>query len=338
MRTAEPDHDIEQLLLDLREGRVFPTVQKIDLRNAVLKDRDLSGMNLAGADLSGADLHGANLSGAILFKANLQRANLMRANLNGAELSAADLTDADLEGAQAREVGLGMAILHRAHLFRADLYHATLTRADLTGADLRCADLQRTRLREARLGCDFTGADLREADLTSAEVSGASFVDVDFRHAILHAVTGYEKANWVGSDMRDVNFSGAYQLRRFAMDQNYIKEFRSRSRYTGMLYYLWWLTSDCGRSITRWCFVIAFVACFYAFLYSFVELDYGKHEPGWFSSLYYSVVTMTTLGFGDIVPISIAAEVLSMLEVLTGYIMLGGLLSIFSNKIARRAE
>jgi voltage-gated potassium channel Kch len=54
--------------------------------------------------------------------------------------------------------------------------------------------------------------------------------------------------------------------------------------------------------------------------------------------IYFSVVTLTTLGYGDIVPSSTAAQVLCMVEVFMGYVMLGGLLSIFSNKMARRAE
>jgi hypothetical protein len=33
-----------------------------------------------------------------------------------------------------------------------------------------------------------------------------------------------------------------------------------------------------------------------------------------------------------------AAQILAMIEVVIGYVMLGGLLSIFSNKMARRAD
>jgi hypothetical protein len=47
---------------------------------------------------------------------------------------------------------------------------------------------------------------------------------------------------------------------------------------------------------------------------------------------------MTTLGYGDVIPVSTGAQMIAMLQVLLGYIMLGGLLSIFSNKLARRAE
>ena len=56
------------------------------------------------------------------------------------------------------------------------------------------------------------------------------------------------------------------------------------------------------------------------------------------SPLYYSIVTLTSLGYGDIVPASGPAQMIAILEAMTGYVMLGGLLSIFSTKIARRGE
>ncbi len=53
--------------------------------------------------------------------------------------------------------------------------------------------------------------------------------------------------------------------------------------------------------------------------------------------LYYSVVTFTTLGFGDVIPKTSFAAMMVMFEVILGYIMLGGLISIFANKLARRS-
>jgi hypothetical protein len=53
--------------------------------------------------------------------------------------------------------------------------------------------------------------------------------------------------------------------------------------------------------------------------------------------IYYSVVTFTTLGFGDVKPQTELAAVIVMLEVIIGYVMLGGLISILANKLARRA-
>ena len=68
-----------------------------------------------------------------------------------------------------------------------------------------------------------------------------------------------------------------------------------------------------------------------------MNVDYGDHET-WLSPIYFSVVTVTTLGYGDALPASAMAQLLVMIQVTGGYLMLGGLISILSNKLARRAE
>ena len=47
---------------------------------------------------------------------------------------------------------------------------------------------------------------------------------------------------------------------------------------------------------------------------------------------------MTTLGYGDALPASMAAQIMAMVQVVIGYVMLGGVLSIFATQMGRRAE
>jgi hypothetical protein len=68
-----------------------------------------------------------------------------------------------------------------------------------------------------------------------------------------------------------------------------------------------------------------------------VAIDYGEYRT-WFSPIYFSFVTLTTLGYGDAVPMSLTAQIVVSLQAVTGYMGLGGLLSILGNKMARRAE
>lgn len=87
----------------------------------------------------------------------------------------------------------------------------------------------------------------------------------------------------------------------------------------------------------RW-FVWLFCATLiFAAIYTRVEIDYGKHATS-FSPIYFSFVTLTTLGYGDAVPASLTAQIFVTLQAITGYMGLGGLLSIIGNKMARRAE
>lgn len=299
---------------------------------------DLRGANLIGADLRGANLVGRDLSNARLFQADLSGANLREANLEGAELSAANLEGAILDGAHCTRAGFGRANLVGANLFRTNLEEATLTQANLQGANLHCVNLKHARLREADLsGADLSEADLRYTDMSLATIRATNFTNSDLRHARLRMMRHFKKAHWLGADIRDINFAGAYLLRREIIDQNFIAEFRSYNWVSKILYYPWMLTCDCGRSMFRWCCCIGILLCLFAYFYTLVGIDFGDYATA-LSPLYFSVVTMTTLGFGDVVPKTLAGQIVAMLEVSTGYMMLGGLLSIFSNKLARRGD
>ena len=310
----------------------------LDLRGARLVDRDLAGLDLSGADLRGADLSRADLRGARLFRANLRGAVLFRARLDDADLTGADLRGANLEGASAQRAGFGRARLVGAGAIEADLQGATLTLGELAGADFRGADLRGARVRDADLRrADFTRADMRRTECNGSRVLETCFDGTDLRAAHLKQLEGYKRASWIGADVREVDFAGAYMTRRFIMDQNYLAEFRRQGRLHRAVYALWWATSDCGRSMLRWSLCTLALALVFALAFTTVAIDYGGHHT-WYSPFYFSVVTLTTLGFGDVLPASVPAQIVVTAEVTIGYMMLGGLISILSNKLARRAE
>ena len=303
-----------------------------------MSGRDLSGADLSGRDLSGADLSRANLSGARLIGTVLTGSQLVDADLSNAQLLGATMTKADLHGVHAPNAVFGRADLTGAVLFNANLEGASLSHTDLTGSDLRVAKLKGARLREAVLtGADLSRADMTETDMTECEVGRAVFCDADLSRSRVKGLTGYATADWIGVDILNVDFAGAYLARRAVMDQNYLHEFRSKSRLNAVVYHLWWVTSDCGRSYLRWALWTVLMAAVFSLAFRFVAIDYGDYETG-LSPVYYSVVTLTTLGYGDVLPASAAAQILAMAEVVMGYVMLGGLLSIFATKMGRRAE
>jgi uncharacterized protein YjbI with pentapeptide repeats len=343
-RWAEPHPDggsrnqaLERQIAALRRGELS-RAELLDLRGANLVDADLSGLDLSGCDLSGADLSRANLEGTRLFGARLVGAILMHARLERAELSTADLSAAQMGGVSARKAGFGKACLEGASLIEADLREASLTGANLRHCDLRMARLGKARMHAADCtGADISRADLREADLSQCQVERARLEYCLLAGALLGRVRGFAKARWIGVDIHEIDFTGAHLCRRFILDQNYLEEFKQQGRWSLWVYRLWVASSDCGRSFLRWgLWTIALAGLFGGF-YTQVEIDYGEHETP-LSPIYFSVVTLTTLGYGDVLPASIAAQVVAMIEVCIGYVMLGGLLSIFSNRMARRAE
>lgn len=323
------------LLEDLRRGEKAPA----DLRGVSLMSEDLEGLDFSGCDLSGANLSGADLSGAKFFRSTLRETNLARARLEGCEFLGADLRSADLNECRAGNASFGGADLSHTNCFQAVLQGVTLSRAKMSHADIRVAQLKGAKIHKADLSeADFTRADLREADFSESDVSGATFVYSDLRGARLKRIKNFERAEWIGADIRDMDLYGAYQLRRYIMDENYLHEFRSQSRFKAVLYWIWWLTSNCGRSFSRWALWTAGIVVVFAALYSLVDINFGEHRSSPLTCLYYSVVTITTLGYGDIIPRSGTAKLIVIGEVAIGYLTLGGLISILANKMARRAE
>ncbi|MYB96504.1 potassium channel family protein [Candidatus Poribacteria bacterium] len=142
-------------------------------------------------------------------------------------------------------------------------------------------------------------------------------------------------------------------FKRYVADQQFIRAFNQANP---VLARLWRWSSDYGRSLALWAsWSILFVFLF-AIAYRFpfpawmslwlVDLTPHFHQiTGTYSGkpltfwdcFYFSVVTFTTLGFGDVVADNTAARFLVTLEVIFGYVMLGGLISIFANKLASRS-
>lgn len=323
------------LIEEIRSGGLH---RRADLRGVRLTGADLSGADLSGCDLSGAELSRADLSGADLRGANLSGAALDYAILDRAELSQSILIGASLEHASAKLAGFGRADLRRCQLFGAKLSGASFVEARLRRADLRTVEAQEARFCGADLShCDFARADLAGADLSRANVDHASFLESDLRRTRLRSLQHFGRASMLRADIRDVDFTGAYLLRRHIVDENFLDEFKNRSSTHRVIYGIWWVTSDCGRSLLRWSAWTAAIALAFGLAFAAVPLDYGAHQT-WLSPFYFSLVTLTTLGYGDIIPADATAQTLAMAEVSLGYMMLGGLISIFSNKLARRGD
>lgn len=349
MRSAQATATLEPDAAVPAPGALDATIERIRAGNRLGRDETLNGAKLIGCDLSGANLAGADLRGADLSRANLTKANLIGAKLEGAtlfhatldkaELLKADLRGADLTQASAVGAGFGGADLEGANLFNCTLTGASFTQSLLRGADVRTADLTGARLRECCLhGADLSQSVLRETDLSKSDVTAASFQNADLRESRLSGLRGASHANWIGADVSNVDFCGAYLVRRHILDQNYLEEFRTQSSMTEAIYWVWWATSDCGRSFVRWGLWTVMLAVAFALIYPYLEIDLGGRPDNWMTTIYFSVVTLTTLGYGDIVPTSALARLVVLAEVIIGYVMLGGLLGIFANKMARRAE
>jgi len=226
-----------------------------------------------------------------------------------------DLSRFRFEGARLTDLNL-----YNVDLSRASLKKATLRRVDLSNSDLSKAHLEDT--------------DLRAAQLNNAKLAHIRYTeDTYLQRGTVLMENNLDEASFVDP-----------LLKRCAQDQYYlyVLKYRNRNNYVFKAWFkLWWLTCDYGRSFWIWTAWSVFLAVLFgagyywglgASAFEISQLDWNLS-----TTMYYSVVTFTTLGFGDIIPKTRLASWMVMSEVIVGYIMLGGLISIFANKLARRS-
>jgi hypothetical protein len=142
-------------------------------------------------------------------------------------------------------------------------------------------------------------------------------------------------------DSRNIDETSNPHFKRYVADQQYLRSLQGNYH---IVHWLWRWSSNCGRSIGLWALwlMLAIIIFWLIYLFGFNNCFVFTNEQlgktlQWSDYLYYTVVTFTTLGFGDIVPSQPLAKFVVALEVLIGYVMLGILIGIGLNKIARRS-
>lgn len=153
-------------------------------------------------------------------------------------------------------------------------------------------------------------------------------------------------------DSEDINEVLDPFFKRYVADQQFVRAFKEKHPFWAQI---WRWSSDYGRSLALWALWSLLIALSFSLTYMSVPVWFPEwlqevmpqfhqvtgekaDEPLTFwKSFYFSIVTFTTLGFGDVVADNTSARILVTLEVIFGYIMLGGLISIFANKLASRS-
>ncbi|MBN2410703.1 pentapeptide repeat-containing protein [candidate division KSB1 bacterium] len=244
-----------------------------------------------------------------------------------------DLSEAELNNAE-----LNHAHLSSTNLSKAKLYHANLNSADLTTANLQGADLIEADLRNANLSY----ADLNQATLVYADLGGATLISTNFNDTDLSAIH-YNRSKMAGN-YRGVRIAYSYGnaiFKRDAQDQDFIDSMKLQYQFSWWrsLIFKFWGLIDYGRSLSRVALFALFIATVFGFIYMLSPdmLAIRHQEDWWFSPFYYSIVTYTTLGFGDITPATKPGMILVTIEVIFGYLTLGLLVSILANLVARRS-
>ncbi|AMO55435.1 hypothetical protein GZ77_10205 [Endozoicomonas montiporae] len=293
--------DIDKSGMDLRERLENRARTGRPMEGFLLKGANLENVNLVNRggkpfQLVEADLNRANLYRAHLYQVNLSRCNLLKANLGGANLHFTDLTDCNLLGVNFKSARLD-EVCWGTHLLQERQAYKKLCNGQTEAARPLFEEAEEVA-RNIRRSCENQG---------------------------LFAI------------------AGDFFYREMVIRRQSYPEWS----YDRILSTLVDVISGYGEKPRR---VISFAAGL-IFLFSFIYLLFGVQEGGrliqyssdqsllvnartWLDTLYYSVVTFTTLGYGDITPIGIS-RLFAALEAFTGSFSMALFVVVFVKKMTR---
>ena len=294
-----------------------PTINKTDM---VLKDRleDRARTRLP-------------MEGFLLNGANLENINLVNSEGDPYRLVYADLSRTNL---------------HRAHLYRVNLSHSNLLKANLSAANLHFTNLSScnllgTNLKAAKLDEVIWGEQLLQEQLGFIEKANGRRDESVILFQEAEEVARNLRRNCERQGLFDI--AGDFFYREMVIRHNRFKRF-SRDH---LLSKLVGEISGYGEKPRR---VVFFSMCLIA-MFSLIFFGLGIEDGGraiafdaraslsanvsaWLESLYFSTVTFTTLGYGDITPVGIA-RFFAALEAFTGSFTMALFVVLFVKKMTR---
>lgn len=257
----------------------------------------LEGAQLAGACLKRVDLNQVHLSHACLEGADFQEANLQRTWLCDANLKDASIQGARLQGANMIEACLLGANVRYAFLKAANLHHAFLQGANFPYAVVDGETLLDTDKIDQNTNFASVG-------LTSARLKPG------LADSLLYNIRKKRWAEWYDQ--------GNIFLR--LIKKSLIQPF--------------WLISDYDRSTSRIILIFISLVLVFALIYWMNPEMIHNLEPNesfckLYRTLYFSTVTMITLGFGNMNahPDSFWGNTMVSFQIISGYVILAALVT-----------
>ena len=324
------------------------------------KDYIKPGWNWSGANLRYWKLEGINFSNSGNI-ANFQNVNFHKANLRNTMLSCAIFENAYFGGTNLENAYLKGAYLKGLYFRGAILRNCRLDNTCLEDVEMRGADLQNAKLWNSNL----TGAKLQNTNLRNAEFnektillnvnlyqskidnSTLKFANVNLDKIVMQEKNKeYNKAKEVYRNLKNYfkqeglyDVSGKYYYRERLMET---KCNREEKKYLHWIFdmLLKFITGygEKPQNILMWWFGIIFG---YAFIYDVLNGIYNRiayniasYNPNFFEALYFSIVTFTTLGFGDFAPKPLF-QLFASLEALLGAIFMALFIFVFARKMIR---
>ena len=295
------------------------------------KTIDKSGLELSER-LENFAADGGLLQGIALKRANLRNVNLVRrGSTSGYDMRNADLYRADMRGA---------------HLFNLDLEGASLMKANLNEANLHCTNLHNTNL----LGVNLQSARLDNVKIGSHVQQEAIAVSADKQQDRAKAADHYEQSEEIYRNLRKAAESdGLFTLaghcahRELTMRRKQFPKF-SKQRIVSKFVDIFCGYGEKPVNVISFSIMLIMFCAVLFFLFGVqsgngvlrlsFDLSFYENMSNFFSTVYFSVVTFTTLGYGDIQPIGLS-RLVATIEAFVGSFALALYVVVFVKKTTR---
>lgn len=276
--------------------------------------------------------NGGLLRGISLKKANLHNVDLVNHNKkHGYDFSYADFYHAELKGA---------------HLFNINLSGASIMKADMRNSNLNCANLKNTNL----LGVKWQGSKFENIKIGKVIRQELQAKIASSKGEVLASTDYLQQAEEIYRDLRKhAEHEGIFTLSGFFIHKELTMRRLQLPKYSVKRFISKLVDIFCGYGeaplrIIGLSICIIFIC---AMLYSFTGLQYqdslyrlndvsnvSENLTVFLSSLYFSVVTFTTLGYGDINPVGLSRAI-AAIEAFTGSFTIALFVVVFVKKMTR---
>lgn len=342
------------------------------LYNAQFHDADLLSAIFRGADVISAKFHNADLSCACFEDAKLKGAQFNNADLRDAHFNRATLSGGDCTDADARMADFSHALLHSTLFTRTDCREATFTDAFLYQAVFSDTRIDsQTIFYEPEIASNTSRPTVvyEDYDLIDSQPvilrEESRFPEVTPSEGIPWAklpeeTHPLEAAEWVYRRLEKLHEENAlsedtrqYHVNKEEARRKYQRESGESARFV-VSTFLWYVTGH-GESISRLfaSAAVLIVSCgiLYPLAGGFESSSTGTvhqipltelHQvisPDGATTLlqgiYFSIITFTTIGYGDLYPTGVGSKVLVGFESLSGAILVALFVFILGRRIAR---
>jgi len=321
---------------DIKGGATVGTGTAQLFTDCNLRDTDFSNTNVSGIDFSTVDdINKVDFSDSILNSTDISGVSIQKADFSNADIRGTDFSDSSLSYSDFTD-----AQALSADFSGCDLHQARFIRTELDAADLRDAELYGVFMSNPRLRLDTKiGEDL----IYEKRIHNTD--DVEKKTEFLHV------SAWVYNIlMNAAKENNLPNLAREFYRRKQTVRHRESKLSDGLMKRIWWdlsrQVSYYGDSPVHVVRTSLFVIGFTAFLYPCVggiakssnnsiisfSTQGSLNLEMIFDVIYFSVITFTTLGYGDFHPAGLGGKSLAMLESFFGALLMALLVFVLGRR------